>query len=133
VGAECVRPTRIVHQTFHGNGVAIQYAGGDGHVLRNNIFTAQQVAAVQGCAVPFAVGGRKDHLLYANVSDGCIGGDLGIVPDNPRYVSSAKGDFRLRYGSPAIDTAPEMSLDINGPAPNNFQGTAPDFGGRETY
>jgi hypothetical protein len=125
VGSGCIRPTRIVHQTFHGNGVAIEYLGGADHVLRNNIFTAQQVTPVQGCTASFAA--RNDHLLYANADNGCIGSDPRVVPLNPWYVSSATGDFRLRYGSPAIEAA------VNGPAPNDFQGLGPDFGARETY
>lgn len=133
IGASCERPTRIVHQTFHGNDVALDYVGGSGHVLRNNIFTAQITAAVTGCAVPFAVGERRDHLLYGNNSNGCLAGDEGIAAFNPLYVSSSTGDFRLRFGSPAINSAPLLGIDVNGPAPNNHQGTAPDFGGRETY
>jgi hypothetical protein len=131
VGSGCVRPTRIVHQTFHGNGVAIEYLGGADHVLRNNIFTAQQVTPVQGCTVSFA--SRSDHWLFANAANGCIGSDLRVLSENPQYVSSAKEDFRLRHGSPAIDAAANLDLDVNGPAPNNFQGVAPDFGARETY
>ena len=132
VGSGCIRPTRIVHQTFHGNGVAIEYLGGDQHVLRNNIFTAQQITPVQGCtATSFAA--RDDHLLYANAQNGCIGSDPRVLGDNPRYVSSATEDFRLRHGSAAIDTAAQLGLDVNGPAPNNFQGMAPDFGACETY
>jgi hypothetical protein len=48
-------------------------------------------------------------------------------------VSSAKKDFRLRFGSPAVDTALDLALDADGPAPNNYLGSGPDFGGRETY
>jgi hypothetical protein len=133
VGASCVRPTRIVHETFHANGVAVDYLGGDGHVLRNNIFTAQQVTTVRGCTIPFATGGRGDHLLYGNVTSGCIGTDPGVVTANPLYVSSVNRDLRLRFESPAVDTAPALGIDANGAAPNDYLGLAPDFGGRETY
>jgi hypothetical protein len=52
---------------------------------------------------------------------------------NPQYVSAAAGDFRLSYGSPAVDRAPPTGLDVNGAAPGDFLGVGPDFGGRETY
>jgi hypothetical protein len=136
IGAQCVRPTRIVHDTFHANRVAIDYQGGTEHVLRNSIFTAQQVEAVRGCdspAITFAAGQRQDHLLYGNNSIGCIASDPGIVMANPLYVSSVNRDFRLRYGSPAIDAAPTVAVDVNGPAPNDYLGSGPDFGGCETY
>ena len=133
VGPGCVRPTRIVHQTFHGNAVALNYLGGDGHVLRNNIFTAQMATVVNGCAVPFADEGRRDHLLFGNANVGCLGDDPGIVAANPLYVSSGTGDFRLRYGSPAVDSAAALGLDVNGAAPGEYLGAGPDYGGRETY
>ena len=136
IGAGCARPTRIVHDTFHANGLAVDYLGGNGHVLRNNIFTAQQIAAVRGCdlaAVTFASDQRRDHLLYGNASAGCIGADPGIVNTHPLYVSSTNRDFRLRFGSPAVNAAPDLGLDANGPAPNRYLGSGPDFGGRETY
>ncbi|HZA52025.1 MAG TPA: hypothetical protein VE549_14870 [Myxococcaceae bacterium] len=133
VGSGCDGSTRIVHQTFHGNGTGVDYLGGDGHVLRNNIFTAQQVAAVGGCDVPFASEGRRDHLLYGNASDGCLATDTGVVIAHPLYVSSADGDFRLREGSPAVNAAPPLDIDVNGRATNDYLGVAPDFGGRETY
>jgi hypothetical protein len=133
VGPGCVRPARIVHQTFHGNDVAVHYLGGDGHVLRNNIFSAQMVTPVRGCAVSFAADARRDHLLYANASNGCLQDDPGILTINPQFISSGNGDFRLRYGSPAVDSAPDTGLDVNGAAPDAYQGAGPDFGGRETY
>jgi hypothetical protein len=131
VGMQCDRPTRIFHQTFHGNGVGIDYLGGAQHELRNNIFTAHSISAVQGCSVSFAA--RSDHLLDANASDGCIGGDATTLRRNPWYVSTTGGDFRLRYGSPAVDVAPATGLDVNGAAPGAYLGAGPDYGGRETY
>ncbi|HYX90575.1 MAG TPA: right-handed parallel beta-helix repeat-containing protein, partial [Myxococcaceae bacterium] len=133
VGAGCVRPTRVVHQTFHGNAVGIDYLGGSQHELLNNIFTGHSQSAILGCAVSFATGRRKDHLLYGNASDGCIGSDPETLRADPKYVSAADGDFRLRYESPAVDRAAPTGLDVNGAAPGDYQGSGPDLGGRETY
>jgi hypothetical protein len=133
VGSGCDGSTRIVHQTFHGNGVALEYLGGDGHVLRNNIFTAQQLTPVLGCGLRFATDGCRDHLLYGNADDGCIATCPGVFITHPLYVSSADADFRLREGSPAANAAPLLGIDINGLEPNDYHGRAPDFGGRETY
>jgi hypothetical protein len=136
IGLGCVRPSRLAHQTFHRNGVAIEYAGGGQHVLRNSIFTEQRARAIEGCAaVTFA--SRRDHLLHLNADDDCLASDLGVVAVDPHYVAPAAGDLRLGYGSPAIDAAPLIlengALDVNGPFPGLYQGLAPDFGGRETY
>jgi hypothetical protein len=133
VGSNCDRPTRIFHQTFHGNEVGIDYLGGSYHELRNNIFTGQSRSAVLGCSVSFANGARGGHLLYRNASDGCLVGDSGTLREDPQYVSTANGDFRLRYESPAVDRAPATGLDVNGDAPAVYLGVGPDYGGRETY
>ena len=123
--------------TFHRNGVAIVYAGGQTHVLRNNIFSEQSTSAIQGCAaVMFSA--RRDHLLHLNGSDDCLASDPGATTIDPLYVAPSLGDFRLRRQSAAIDAAPAVTegsatLDVNGPFPGSYQGMGPDLGGRETY
>jgi hypothetical protein len=132
IGAQCNHPTRIIHQTFHGNFIGLDYIGGSLHELRNNIFTGQSWSAVEGCSVSFAA--RRDHLLFANKSDGCLATDLETtLREHPGYVSAATGDFRLRFGSLALDRAADTGLDVNGAAPGFYQGARPDLGARETY
>ena len=57
---------------------------------------------------------------------------------DPKFASPDAGDFRLRWESPLIDTAPLIVvdggvLDVNGAAPDAYLGNGPDYGGRETY
>ncbi|HZA52026.1 MAG TPA: hypothetical protein VE549_14875, partial [Myxococcaceae bacterium] len=133
VGLSCERPTNIVHQTFYRNTVAISYEGGQQHVLQNNIFSEQTVP-VLGCEDPSLFLVRSNHALHANTLAGCLSGDPGVISFAPRFAAPSAGDFRLIYGSPLIDAAPAISdLDLNGPAPDLFFGTGPDYGGRETY
>ena len=138
IRSNCQGATRIVHQTFHSNGVAISYEGGTNHVLLNNVFSAQTGAAILGCQLVNAFANRRDHVLYGNAADGCLADDPGVVRVNPLFASPDGADLRLLGGSPLIDAAPQIVVDggvvdVNGAAPGAYFGLGPDFGGRETF
>ncbi|HYX92359.1 MAG TPA: right-handed parallel beta-helix repeat-containing protein, partial [Myxococcaceae bacterium] len=137
VNAGCQRPTSIVHQTFHGNTVAIMYQGGMQHVLRNNVFSSH-TEPVLGCGLFGGFASRKDNVVWDYTYADCLATDQGFVETDPKFASPDAGDFRLRWESPLIDTAPLIVVDggvvdINGAAPDAYLGNGPDYGGRETY
>jgi hypothetical protein len=133
----CERPTSIVHQTFHGNTVAIMYQGGAQHVLRNNVFSAH-TEPVMGCGLFDGFAARQDNVVWENTFNDCLASDPGVLQADPKFASPDGGDFRLRWESPLIDAAPVVlldggTLDVNGAVPGNYLGNGPDYGGRETY
>ncbi len=119
--------------TSDGNGADGLSPSGSVQVdVRDNLFTnnaAYGVGGPLGGAFPF------DHNGYFGNGRGAIaGGALGPtdVTGNPRYLERAGADFHLLPGSPAIDAGVDVGLDVNGPAPGNFNGAAPDLGALET-
>lgn len=130
IRASCDRALTIKHVTFDANQRGVEYAGGAGHVLENSVFTGQAVQAVACGTAGFAQ--RRSHLLFQNASAGCIDGDPGTVSADPLYVYAPAGDYRLEASSPAIDSAVDLGLDVNGPAPGNAFGAGPDRGARES-
>jgi hypothetical protein len=66
------------------------------------------------------------------------GNVMGVTPGmssttaDPRFVDRPNADFRLLHTSPCINKGVDLSLDVNGCLPGNFNGTAPDFGANET-
>jgi hypothetical protein len=136
----CAGATTIVHNTFEANDTGIAFYAGDtatNHVLRNNIFSGQRVAAATCGSAGFT--SRDYHLLWLNASNGCLDADPFPLRVNPLYVFPAAGDFRLRPTSPALNSAtpltPQPQLVPAWPlAPQPaFLGGAPDRGGIETY
>jgi hypothetical protein len=140
--AEAVRSAcngffNAVNNTFEANGTGISYAAAavPNHVLRNNVFTNQTVAAASCGGATFA--SRDYHLLFGNASNGCLGGDPNELAADPQYVFPAARDYRLQLGSPAIDTALDLGLWLvsafpAAPGPQ-FMGAGPDRGGRESF
>lgn len=141
-------PSRLTlrNNTFDGNVVGIDYnnPGGTGHVLVNNVFTNHTTAAMTDC--PNATfTSRSHHLFFGNAANeasegppngACccnVGSDPSVLTANPLYALPASFDFRLTFGSPAIDTALDLGLPLIPGAPGNFLGAGPDYGGRESY
>ena len=50
---------------------------------------------------------------------------------DPMFENETGGDFDLVGGSPAIDTAVDVNVDVNGLLAGDYNGGAPDRGGRE--
>ena len=86
---------------------------GDKHIIRNNLFFGPERTAIQG--------NSGDYTGTANLED-----------KDPLFANAERGDFHLREGSPAIDSASAqsaVSADIEDiPRP---QGKARDIGAFE--
>jgi hypothetical protein len=105
--------------------------GGTGHELRNSVFSRHSTRAVDAGAASFAA--RDGQLLFDNVDDGGLGGDPGTIAGDPLFLDAASRDYRILADSPARDSAPDLSIDVNGPAPGNYGGPAPDRGAEEGW
>lgn len=125
----CPTDVRAVHNTFTGGGLGLHFEGGQSHDVRNNLFTGHSVEAVRCDSGTFTF--RSHHLLDRNASNGCAGTDGNVLSADPGYLLPSADDFRLTPLSPAVDSAVELLIDVNGPAPGSFGGAAPDRGGLE--
>jgi hypothetical protein len=129
--AQCDRSLHVRHVTFHDGETGIDYSGGgSSHILESSIFTGFSVEAISCGAVGFASLG--DMLEFDNDSPGCLSGTAGLLSVDPLFVFPTAGDYRLCAGSPAVDSASDPGLDLNGPGPDTFYGAAPDRGGLES-
>jgi hypothetical protein len=135
VHADCTSTFRVRHNTFDANEKAVWYFGGAGQVLTNNLFTNHTDAAgAVDCTGTPTFTQRSHHLLRANALDGCsLGADASTLTSNPFYVLPGSFDYRLTFGSPSIDSALDLGLDVTPAGPGNFLGVGPDRGGRESY
>jgi hypothetical protein len=126
--------TTVVNNTFEANATAIQYQGSTGHVLRNNIFTNQSVAAATLGTATFT--SRDYHQLWQNASNGGLGADANTLTSDPQYLFPVQEDYRLSWGSPAANSGVDTGLYLIPAFPTSgpkYLGTAPDRGGFETW
>ena len=137
VRSYCFGYVSALNNTFEANGTGLAFLlpGGSGHVVRNNIFTNHTASAASCAFTTFAA--RDYHVLFGNASNGCLGGDPNTLASDPQYVFAASRDYRLRLGSPAVDTALDLGLYLlpafpAAPGPR-FLGAGPDRGGRESF
>lgn len=122
----------VMNNTFHGNQTAVAVQSGNKLSFRNNIFSANTVAAFTGCTSgQFQT--RDFHLLFQNASDGCIATDPAVSTGDPLFVDSSAGNFTLRQPSAAANTGGTVGFDLNGAGAGLFTGTAPDRGAVESW
>jgi parallel beta-helix repeat protein len=123
-------PVRIRNNTFHGNTTGLVFSSGTNEDVRNNIFTSNTTSASCGSAT-FAF--RDRQVLYGNTSDGCLTAGTNTLTGDPLYQFLSGDDYRLQWGSPAVDSAASLGLDLNDSAPGLYFGAGPDRGGWETW
>ena len=102
----------VVNDTFDNNGVAVFAHGGTVDVANSIVANSKGISgwgALQVCC-----GGSFSSVLYSDVWSNVSGaanyggmtdptGTNGDISANPVFVNEAQGDYRLNYGSPAID------------------------------
>ncbi len=107
----------------------------DGQATRTGAVSGNGTAALN-CGGP-TFGTRDRHLLFQNASNGCVlPGDPGALTGDPAYLFAPAGDYRVGLGSPAVDSAIDLGLDLlpQYPATNpRFLGAGPDRGGVESW
>jgi hypothetical protein len=117
----------VRHNTMIGAGEsALNLINVSGVDLRNNVIVSAAQYGILGETADFA---EQSHNLFFDNGSGpcsaCTPGS-GSVEEDPLFVGS--GDYRLSTGSPAIDAGLGLGDDVNGAAPGDFSGSAPDLG-----
>ena len=149
----------IDHNTIANNGGAgIEFYGSDssGVCLRNNNVTgnadfglnARKVVTFDetpSCTAPLSSGPTYGNNDFDNTGGSCGGNEClacACLPAgafweysaDPLYTSTSSGDqgfYCLDPSSTLVDEGDDLSYDLNGDAPGNFNGSSPDVGGRE--
>jgi RHS repeat-associated protein len=104
----------VVNDTFDNDGVGVFIHGGTVNIA-NTIISSTTGTNGWG-AVTLCCGGNLSSLSYSDVWANTAGvanydgvadptGSNGNISANPVYVNEAQGNYRLNYGSPAIDAA----------------------------
>jgi len=133
-------PVEVWHNVLDGNGRDGLQSDTVPLDVRNNLFTGNAghgVLADAGSFAPGAFGwnGYFGNAMGAVTSYGSppLATQTTDVLADPLYVDRPAADFRLLPGSPAVDAGIAIpGLDVNGPAPGNFDHLAPDLGFEET-
>ena len=99
---------------------------------RNNVFSNSSTWGIDSNTAAFSFNDFNDH--FGNALGGCsaCSPGAGSKAVNPQYRLPASGDHRLLPASPLINAGTSaLAYDANGPAPGNFNATAPDMGAFE--
>ena len=131
-----VRQALLQHNTVDRNGGSgVEFSAPSpttSTTVVNSLFTANGGAGLCGTAANYI--DRRFNGYFAN--DGgsyCQGSpDAGVTAD-PLYLSSFRNDYRLSPGSPAANAGTDAGVDLNGPLPGSFHGSAPDLGAHESF
>jgi parallel beta-helix repeat protein len=133
VGIEAISTNNsdLYHNTIHDSATAsIRLSNSvSSYGLLNNIFSTAPIA-LDARTGNFATRETND---YFNVTTECVSCTLVASErtDDPLYIDDASDDYRLQSSSLLIGTGTDTALDINGAAPGNFNGAAPDMGANE--
>lgn|GEM_PF-6801283 len=101
----------ILNNTIVANGVGIEIEGGNPRIINNIV--ASNVLGLSGSAgQPYL----SHNAFYGNSSANYVGlgSGRGDISADPLFVDPTRGDFRLLFGSPCIDSAdPEVAADTD--------------------
>jgi parallel beta-helix repeat protein len=119
------------HNTIYGNtlsGIALNSTGND---VQGNLLTNNSGYGIDADDSAFTTLNYNDY--YSNGSGTCSACTPGpqSLNENPMYIDVGASDWRLQYGSPAIDSGPNLGIDVNGAGPDSYNGDAPDMGAFE--
>src|SRR5262249_43360756 len=123
VTSSCNGAMLIRENTFDALATGVAFAGGGGHQLVDNIFSNSTTSAATCGTATFA--NRDHHQLFGNASNGCLAGDPNTLTSDPKFAFASAGDYRLSFGSPAIDSAVDTGLDVCLGFPGNYEGGGP--------
>ncbi|MFN7133407.1 MAG: right-handed parallel beta-helix repeat-containing protein [Myxococcales bacterium] len=128
-----VLDVRVWHNTVIGSGGAGLYLGTNngGLDVRNNAFVLNSAGGVSGPQQSFS---HLSHNAYvqgtgAACVGGCAPGEGALF--TAAFVDRDGGDLRPAPGSPLVDAGASLGIDVNGPRPGHFNGSAPDIGAAE--
>jgi hypothetical protein len=114
------------------NGVSFVNSTCNGNEVRNNVFVGNTDYGIDPAGSAFTA--LDYNLFFSNGSGDCNGcaAQPNSVYQGPWFVNADGNDFRLGPNSPAIDRGADLGVDVNGPGPGNYNGTAPDIGALES-
>jgi hypothetical protein len=127
----------IVGNILDGGNVGITLFGdSNANLCLRNIITgcSDEAVAIESTAL----GNRLVHTTIfrcPGISDGAPDTEIANTFETSEptdFVDPTSYDFRLAAGSPAIDAATDLGLDLLPDSPERFLGTAPDLGAIET-
>jgi PKD repeat protein len=113
-----------------GGGGGIQL-GGTSQDVRNNVLAFNGTYGMDARSASAPMEDYNDY--FSNTKGACAGctpGPHGVAVD-PRFIDPATDDYRLLPGSPVINAAFDLGLDVNGAESGLFNGSAPDIGAWE--
>jgi parallel beta-helix repeat protein len=127
-----VSGTKVWFNTVDRNGDdGLRLGASSGTQVYDNLFTNNIGWAVNPLPGASLVEDYNDYFPSPRRCNGCTTGPHSLAM-SPSYVSPGGADYRLLPGSPVIDRGLALGVDVNGPAPGDYTGAAPDLGAWES-
>lgn len=111
----------------------IKATGSQSLAVRSSLLTGNGGFGIN--ATSQTIASRDTNGYFGNGGGPLSGGQLPAANDvtaDPLYLAPQAGDYRLGPESPAINAGVDLGLDLNGAAPNRFNGPLPDLGAEES-